>query len=55
MGNRVERMIDIGVAGLHRLLSKRELIEGANTHYRGGRDGRRARKCRRRSLYLSRL
>ena len=30
MGNRVERINDIGVAGLHRLLSKRELIEGAN-------------------------
>jgi len=30
MGNRVERICDVGVAGLHRLLSRVELIEGAN-------------------------
>jgi pyridinium-3,5-biscarboxylic acid mononucleotide synthase len=30
MGNRIERIYDVGVAGLHRLLNKVELIEGAN-------------------------
>ncbi|MBS4178662.1 nickel pincer cofactor biosynthesis protein LarB [Lederbergia citrea] len=30
MGNRIERIYDIGVAGLHRLLHKAEQIEGAN-------------------------
>lgn len=30
MGNRVERLADIGVAGLHRLLGRLETIQGAN-------------------------
>src|SRR5262245_8071430 len=30
MGNRVERICDVGVSGLHRLLSKLELIQSAN-------------------------
>ncbi|MBO1005945.1 nickel pincer cofactor biosynthesis protein LarB [Pseudogracilibacillus auburnensis] len=30
MGNKVERVYDIGVAGLHRLLNKTEIIEGAD-------------------------
>ncbi len=30
MGNRVERLYDVGVAGLHRLLSNRETVEKAN-------------------------
>jgi pyridinium-3,5-biscarboxylic acid mononucleotide synthase len=30
MGNRIERIYDVGVAGLHRLLAKLELIQGAN-------------------------
>jgi len=30
MGNRVERIYDVGVAGLHRLLSKLELIQNAS-------------------------
>ena len=30
MGNRVERIYDVGVAGLHRLLGKLEQIQGAN-------------------------
>ncbi len=30
MGNRVERLYDVGVAGLHRLLHKKEEILGAN-------------------------
>lgn len=30
MGNRVERMFDVGVAGLHRLLGRLELIQKAN-------------------------
>ena len=30
MGNRVERLYDVGVAGLHRLLSRLELIQSAN-------------------------
>lgn len=30
MGNRVKRVHDIGVAGLHRLLDQRETLEGAN-------------------------
>ncbi|MBM7691524.1 NCAIR mutase (PurE)-related protein [Peribacillus deserti] len=30
MGNRVERMYDVGVAGIHRLLAKAERIEQAN-------------------------
>jgi hypothetical protein len=29
MGNRVEKVIDVGVAGLHRLFRHREMIEGA--------------------------
>ncbi len=29
MGNRVERLYDVGVAGLHRLLEKLDLIQGA--------------------------
>jgi len=29
MGNRVERLFDVGVAGLHRLLSRRELLDAA--------------------------
>lgn len=29
LGNRVERAHDVGVAGLHRLLARRELLEGA--------------------------
>ncbi len=30
MGNRVERIADVGVAGLHRLFSKLEIIQSAN-------------------------
>ncbi len=30
MGNRVEKLYDVGVAGLHRLLNKKEKIEKAN-------------------------
>jgi len=30
MGNRVERIYDVGVAGLHRLLRRLDLIQGAN-------------------------
>jgi len=30
MGNRVEHLYDVGVAGLHRLLNKKEKIESAN-------------------------
>ncbi len=30
MGNRVERVNDVGVAGLHRLFAKLEVIQGAN-------------------------
>lgn len=30
MGNKVERLYDVGVAGLHRLLNNKEKIEGAN-------------------------
>jgi NCAIR mutase (PurE)-related protein len=30
MGNRVERIFDVGVAGLHRLLGRLELIQAAN-------------------------
>jgi len=30
MGNRVERLVDVGVAGIHRLLSKRETIQSAS-------------------------
>jgi NCAIR mutase (PurE)-related protein len=30
MGNRVERLYDVGVAGLHRLLNRLELVQGAN-------------------------
>jgi NCAIR mutase (PurE)-related protein len=30
MGNRVERLFDVGVAGIHRLLSKREKIQAAS-------------------------
>lgn len=30
LGSRVERLYDVGVAGLHRLLSQREKLEGAN-------------------------
>jgi NCAIR mutase (PurE)-related protein len=30
MGNRVERLYDVGVAGLHRLLNRLELVQGAH-------------------------
>ena len=30
MGNRVERIHDVGVAGLHRMLARLELLQGAN-------------------------
>ncbi|MCL2760072.1 MAG: nickel pincer cofactor biosynthesis protein LarB [Desulfuromonadales bacterium] len=30
MGNRVEQLFDVGVAGIHRLLAKQELIQSAN-------------------------
>jgi NCAIR mutase (PurE)-related protein len=30
MGNRVERLYDVGVSGIHRLFSKAELIQSAN-------------------------
>jgi hypothetical protein len=30
MGNRVERLYDVGVAGLHRLLSEQERLNGAH-------------------------
>ncbi len=30
MGNRVERLYDVGVAGLHRLLNRLDVIQGAN-------------------------
>lgn len=30
MGNRVERLYDVGVAGLHRLLNNKEKLDGAN-------------------------
>ncbi len=29
MGNRIERIFDVGVAGIHRVLSKRELLQAA--------------------------
>ena len=29
MGNRVERLFDVGVAGLHRLLGRMDLLQGA--------------------------
>lgn len=29
MGNRIERIFDVGVAGIHRILSKRELLQSA--------------------------
>lgn len=29
MGNRIERIFDVGVAGIHRVLSKRELLQSA--------------------------
>ncbi len=30
MGNRVKRVVDVGVAGLHRVLNERDVLEGAN-------------------------
>ncbi len=30
LGNRVERVYDVGVAGIHRLFQQREVLEGAN-------------------------
>lgn len=30
MGNRIERVYDIGVAGIHRLFQRRSILEGAN-------------------------
>jgi len=30
MGNHVERLFDVGISGIHRLLSKAELIQSAN-------------------------
>jgi NCAIR mutase (PurE)-related protein len=30
LGSRVERLYDVGVAGLHRLLDRKELLDGAN-------------------------
>jgi NCAIR mutase (PurE)-related protein len=29
MGNRLERLFDVGVAGIHRILSRRQLLESA--------------------------
>jgi len=41
MGNRVERLYDCGVAGLHRLVPHLDRLNEANVHRRGGGDGRR--------------
>ena len=30
MGNRVERIVDVGVAGLHRILARQEILQKAN-------------------------
>jgi pyridinium-3,5-biscarboxylic acid mononucleotide synthase len=42
MGNRVERICDVGVAGLHRMLARMETIQKRERHRRRRRDGRRA-------------
>ena len=41
MGNEVERLYDVGVAGLHRLLSERARLRCGARHHRRRRDGRR--------------
>ena len=38
-GNRVERIFDVGVAGLHRLLAQRKTHRGGGDRRRRGRDG----------------
>ena len=54
LGTRVERVYDVGVAGVHRLLSRRELLWQARRRDRHRRHGRRAGDRRRRIGELSR-
>lgn len=42
MGNQVERVYDVGVAGIHRLFDKLDLIRNANVVYC---------RCRRKALW----
>ena len=48
MGNDVDRLYDVGVAGLHRLLGERARLDGRPRHHRRRRHGRRAAERRRR-------
>ena len=40
MGSHVERLYDVGVAGIHRLLGRKERLFSANVDHRHSRDGR---------------
>lgn len=53
LGNRVERIYDVGVAGIHRLLAHAEKIMECQSHYRHRGDGRGAGIRHRRSGGLS--
>jgi len=48
MGNRVERITDVGVAGVHRLFGRLETIQQANVIIRRGGHGRGPAECGRR-------
>ena len=48
-GHRVERLVDVGVAGLHRLLASGRRAAGGRRDHRGGRDGGGAPQRRRRA------
>jgi NCAIR mutase (PurE)-related protein len=49
MGNRVKRIWDAGVAGIHRILSEREVLQSSRVVSRRRRNGRRAAVGRRRT------
>ena len=49
MGNDVDRLYDVGVAGLHRLLGEHAALDRGPRHHRRRRHGRRAAERRRRA------
>ena len=49
MGNEVQHLYDVGVAGIHRLLARREVLDAGARRDRLRRNGRRAAQRRRRA------
>ena len=54
LGHSVRRVYDVGVAGIHRLMNRLDVLRQAQRHHRSGRDGGRARQRARRAGRLPR-